>query len=161
MANVNQVLTSFRDELVFAGLVRRPPVPGTLPPMHVEPQDGAPGPGDLGRGVEDHPDLVVTLALSTTLGEARIDSYRRRVVLNVHYRAAGTVGLRRARGLDDAIGHRIVRRPDHGLAWVMGALGQRPTVVLSSGIWAGLGRVSATSDRGYHDLAKYVIEVEA
>jgi len=155
MADVNDVTTAFRQELVTAGLVRRPSTAGSLPPMHVEPVEGAPAPGER-EAPEDDATLAVTLRLSGELGEAPFDSYRRRVVLDVRYRSKTTAGLKRARVLDAAIRQRIVNRPDYGLGWIMGGT----VLVLSSTLFAGLGPIGSDPAQGYDELAKYALEVQ-
>lgn len=170
MADVNRILTAFRDELVAAGIVRKPSVAGDLPPMHVEPPGGAPAPGDLSEpkkpaddpaNVEHDAELVITVSLSGDLGEAPLDTYRRRSILDVRYRSRGTAGLQRARQVDDAIRRQIVTRPDYGLGWTMAAGQPSELEVLSTALWAGLGRIAATEASGYDELAKYMVEVKA
>jgi hypothetical protein len=161
MADVNEVLTAFREELVLAGLVRKPGTAGVLPPLHVEPQDGAPAPGDREAPEDDATrnadgkiiaGLVVTVGLSGDLGEAPGDSYRRRTVLDVRYRYVGTTGLKRARDLDEAIANRIVRRADYGIGYLL-ADGVAPVFVLQALIYSGLGVIGPGDE-----LAKYLIE---
>lgn len=159
MADVNEVLTAFRHELVGRGLARKPDEAGILPPAHIEPEDGAPAPGDR-EGVENDDKLVVTLT-GSDLGEAAGNGYRRRVIVDVRYRAKGTAGLKRGRELDAAIADLLVHNANYGLDYQLGAFAGRPGVrVLQALIYSGLGRISASAERGYDDLAKYLIEVE-
>lgn len=161
MATANQVLTALRNELVAAGIVRKPSAAGPLPPMHVEPDDGAPAPGER-EAPEDDATLVITLTLSGELGETVLDAYRRRVVVDVRYRSRSTAGLKRARDVDAAIRTRLVSgRPDYGLGWNLDENGAAPVFVLSSQVFAGLGRISATAASGYDEVAKYMLEVHA
>jgi hypothetical protein len=164
MPTANDVLTCLRQELVNAGLVRKAGVAGVLPPMHIEPVGGAPAPGER-PAPEDDAELVTTIDLSSTLGEAPFDAYRARFIVDVHYRSKGTDGLQRARTLDAAIRNRLVNRPDYGLGWVMGAGAPVPLagglLLLSSTLYGGLGPVSRDPGQGAHDLAKYAFEIRA
>ena len=167
MPDSNAILTTLRQELITAGLVRRPSDAGNpgLPPAHIEPVAGAPAPGER-EAPEDDAELVLTLNLSSELAELPFDSYRRRTVVDVHYRSVTTHGLQRARTLDAAVRRRLVDgRPDYGFGWTMGAGAPAPyaagVLVLSSSVYGGLGPVSRDPGQGAHDLAKYVIEVQA
>jgi len=40
------LLQSFRDHLILNSVCRKPSVPGTLPPMWLEPRNGVPAPGE-------------------------------------------------------------------------------------------------------------------
>jgi hypothetical protein len=157
MADVNQLATAIREELVAAGLVRRPDTVEDLPPLIIEPRGGAPAPGDR-DAPEDHPDLVVTLTFSGDISELPRDTYRRRSVFDVRYRSKGTAGLQRAHALDAAIRGHLVNRNDFGLGWTMGT--DHPVFILSSQMFAGLGRIGSTAE-GFDELAKYLFEVHA
>jgi hypothetical protein len=165
MADTNAVLTAFRAELITAGLVRRPSEAGAagVPPMHIEPVDGPPAPGER-EGIEDDPELVLTLDLSSEVAGAR--GYETALelvaIVDVHYRTVGagpgknpSAALRRARGLNAAITARLIRpATNYGIGFDLGGL-----LVLEVNEFAGYGRVSADRERGYHDLAKYVVKV--
>lgn len=164
MADSNDVLTCLRQELINAGFVRRPSVAGALPPAHIEPVDGPPAPGER-PAPEDDDTLVVTLDLSSELAEQAFDTYRRRAVIDVHYRSKGTAGLQAARRLDAAIRERLTGPPAYGFGWTLGAGAPAPLAagieVLAAAVWGGLGPVDRDPGQGAHDLAKYVIEVRA
>lgn len=167
MPDQNAILTALRDELVTQGLVRRANQAGpesstpAPPPCHVEPI-APPAPGER-EDPENDATLVVTLRLSTTLGELPFDAFRRRAVIDVVYRSKTTDGLKRARELDAAIVNALCNRPDYGLGWVMGSGGSSgsPVLVLSSSIYGGLGPVARDAGQGNTDVAKYVFEVKA
>lgn len=159
MPDSTRVLTALRNELVTAGLVRRPATAGALPPAFVEPEGGAPAPKER-EAPETDGELVVTLRLSGELGEAPFDAYRRRVVIDVIYRSSSNLGLITGRGLDAAIRRRLVERADYGIGYTLDAAGTHPTQVLQAGIFGGLGPVSDVAGVRT-ELAKYALEVLA
>lgn len=159
MTDANRLLTALRNELVTAGLVRRATVAGPLPPMHVEPRDGPPAPGER-EGNETLGNLVVTIRLSGTLAEGAFDSYRRRIVVDVFYRSTGTDGLKAGRTLDAAIVDRVIRRADYGQGYTLDAGGTMPTLVLEAAVFAGLGPLSEL-DGTRTETAKILMEVLA
>jgi hypothetical protein len=159
MTDANRLLTALRNELVTAGLVRRPSVVGAAPAMHIEPRDGPPAPGER-EAPETDGNLVVTLRLSGSLGEGAFGSYRRRVVVDLLYRSTGTDGLRAGRALDAAIVDRVVRRADYGAGYTLDAGGASPTLVLQSSVYAGLGPLSEIAGTRT-DIAKILLEVLA
>lgn len=164
MPDSTAVLTALRDELVARGLVRKPsdagaqsaPPTNGLPPCHVEP-NAPPAPGER-EAPEDDASLVVTIRLSSELGEEAF-AYRRRMVIDVIYRSLGTGALKRARALDAQIRSALVDgRPDYGLGWTMGTTS--PVDVLQSSVYGGLGPVSRDPAQGATDTAKYAFEVK-
>lgn len=159
MPNANTVLTATRNELVAAGLVRRPSVAGALPPLHVEPRDGPPAPGER-EAPELDAELVATLRLSGEVSEERFNAYRRRVVVDVIYRTRGTTGLRRGRELDAAVRARLVERGDYGLGYTLDAGGASPVLILQAGIFGGLSPLGESAGVRT-EMAKYMLEVLA
>lgn len=157
MPDPSAIATAIREELVAAGIVRRPDTAGPLPPLIVEPRDAAPGPGDR-DAPEDDATLIVTLKFSGDLAEGPLDTYRRRSVFDVRYRSKGTVGLKRARAVDAAIRTRLVGTSPNTLGFTMGTA--HPVIVLSSGVFGGLSHI-AGGPEGFDELAKYVFEVQA
>lgn len=160
----NDVLTALRQEAVNAGLVRKPATVSALPPMFIEPEGGAPAPGER-EGTENHATLMVTIELSSELAAPTFGAGTRTSIVAVHYRSKTTAGLQAARTLDDAIRSRVVGRPDYGLSWTMGAGAPAPLAaglyVLQAGVFAGLGPVSRDLGQGVHEVAKYSIETLA
>lgn len=141
MPDPNVTLTALRDELVAAGLVRRPGVAGPLPPLFVEPMGGPPAPGER-EGSEAGDDLVATLRHSGELAAGFAGSGRRTIIAELTYRSRGTPGLKAGRELDAAIREALVERADYGLGLTLGASGPRPVLVLQASVFAGLGPVS-------------------
>lgn len=159
MPDTSAVLTAFRDELRLADLVRRPGDAGPLPPAFVEPEGGAPAPGDR-EGNEGLGDVAVTLRLGSEAPEDPESRYRRRVTIDVIYRSRKTAGLKKARALDAAIRAAIVDRPDLGLGFMLGGGLGVGIFVLDTATFAGLSPVS--EDAGVRtDRASYLIETYA
>jgi hypothetical protein len=159
MPTVDDVLRAFRAELVAADLVRLPGVAGAEPPAHIEPLEGAPAPGER-EGVEDHPDITVTLQHGTDLAEP--DGYaaaaRRRTTIDVIYRARTASAFVAARAIDAAVRARLFRSAtNYGYGFELGL----PPVAIwvhEAGVWGGLGRLPSSKATGYRAVAKYLIE---
>lgn len=161
MPDTNDVLRAFRRELISAGLVRHPSVDAMPPPLVLEPEGGARSPGDR-NDVEDDPNLVITAVLGGDVAEGPTTAFRRRTVITVRYRSAGTTGLVSGRELDAAIRARVAGRLDYGLGWTMGETIDEPgIVVLSSAVFAGLSPIPREPGQGFDEAARYVFEVEA
>lgn len=152
------ILTALRNELVTAGLVRKPGNAGPLTPLHVA-EDVAPAPGDR-EPPETDANLVVTADLDVELGRPNFAASTRIIVIRFLYRSRKTAGLIRARRLDSAILDRIADRPDGGLGWIMDQGGAHPVFVHSSALYGGLGRVAMSEDGVIDHSARYVFEVQ-
>lgn len=159
MPDASAVLTAFRAELVEAELVRRPSeaTPAGAPPMHVEPREGAPAPGER-EGVEDDPGLVLSLFHGGDLAEDLFDTYRRRTVAEVRYRSATNADLRRAMALDAAVrAHFTGYERQYGTGFtIAGGL-----FVLSFGVLGGFGPISRSREAGFVNGSRFVLEVAA
>ncbi len=155
---VTRALTALRNELVTRGLVRKPSVAGALPPMHVEPLDGPPAPGDR-EAPEDDGALVATIRLGSTIAEdPGSASYRRRVAIDLILRSSSTTGLMAGRRLDAAINAFLTGQASYGIGVSLDAGGPYSTQVLQAYQYAGIGPVD--QDGGIHtDRASYVLEV--
>jgi hypothetical protein len=155
------VLTALRVDLIAAGLIRRPSEAGTLPPAHVEPAEGAPAPGER-EGIEDDPELVVTLMHSGDFGEEPQDSYRRRAIIDVRYRSRGGTGLRRAAMLDQAIRARLTGpERNYGRGYL---LADGSTYVHQAQQYGGFGPIDRALDGTtprFTNGAKYLLETLA
>lgn len=152
------VLTAFREELIAAGLVRRPSAAGAQPPAHIEPLEGAVAPGDR-SGVEDDGELVVSLFHSGDLSEATgyDAATRRRTVIDVRYRTPTNAGERRAMALDAGIRGRLIRpETNYGYGFELGTAGA--LWVAQAALWGGLGPISRGAGTGLDLVAKYLIE---
>lgn len=173
MADVNAILAAFRADLIAAGLVRRPsePEPVGAPPMHVEPVEGPPAPGER-EGVEDDPDLVLSLMHSGDLAEGTgyAAAAQRRTVLDVRYRSRTAGALQRAAALDATIRRHFTRpQRNYGYGFLMapdlivdeGQPTERSGAlwVQELGVWGGMGPVGRSRAAGYDHVAKYVVIV--
>lgn len=160
MPDIAATLTAFREHLIAADLVRRPSeATPDAPPCHIEPQDGAPAPGER-EGVEDDQALTVSL-FGTELGETNFDAgLRRRVLIELRYRPADNAALRTAEGLDTAIrGELIQPATSYGYGFELGTA----AVLLchQATLFAGLSTLSRGRDVAYDLTAKWLIEVPA
>jgi hypothetical protein len=161
------ILTVFRQELVNAALVRPPSVAGALPPMHVEPIDGAPAPGER-EGVEDNAALVTSIFYSGDV-TPEVFGTDRTAVIDVRYRSRDNAALRIAMGLDAAIRRRLTERlglgGEYGLGYVMGAGAPAPLAagafVRQASVFGAFSRLSSSKATGFDHIAKYAIEVDA
>lgn len=162
MTSVDYVLSALREELVDAGLVRRPSesIPAGVPPCHIEPVEGAPAPGER-EGIEDDAELVLSLFASGVLGEGAFDAgYRRRVVLDLRYRAASSAAYRRAMALDAAVVGWLIRpATNYGHGFTIGVAS--PLLVHEAAVFGGFGRLGSSREAGYDAVSKLLLEVPA
>lgn len=158
MADNAAILTAFREELIAAGLVRRPSEAGAGYPCHIEPRDGAPAPGER-EGVEDDAALVLSLFAGGELSEAGYDvAHRRRLVVDIRFRSATNAALRAAMALDAAIRERLIQPATHyGYGFPMGT--DAPVYVHAAALWAGFGPISRGRDAAFDHVAKWALEV--
>jgi hypothetical protein len=160
MPDDSAILSSFRAELLEAGLVRRPAdnPAGGLHPAHVERRGGTPAPGE-GEGNEVDAVLVIGIRASGDVTPANnyAAAQSRELVIDVIYRSAGNAGDRAAMALDAAIRARLIRpETNYGYGFIL-APATAPLVVHQAALFGGLGLVS--DDAGVVDrVAKYVIE---
>jgi hypothetical protein len=82
------ILSAVRDHLFAKGIVRKPTVPGSLPPMWVEPMQGLRGPKKPGEPAttEDSTDLVLGAFLTGGIAPGRFESWWRQPIIDVRYR---------------------------------------------------------------------------
>lgn len=159
MADAAEILTAFREDLIELELVRRPSEAGPRPPMHVEPVEGAPGPGER-EGIEDDAGLVVSLFNGGELGEGTgyEAAIRRRQVVDVRYRGKDNAAVRRIFALDAAIRASLVTPArNYGYGFELGTAA--PVFVHQAAVWGGLGPLGRGRDTGFDFVAKYLLEV--
>lgn len=161
MPSPTDVLAALRVDFIEAGLVRRPSEAGVAPPMHIEPAEGAPAPLER-EGVEDDPELVLSLMHSGDFGEVPEDSYRRRAIIDVRYRSRGNAGLRRAAALDQAIRARLTSADrNYGRGFM---LADGLTFVHEAQQYGGFGPIDRGRDGPtpvFTNGAKYMVETLA
>lgn len=155
-----RVLSAVRNELVTAGIVRKPGVAGVLVPLHVDPEGGAPGPGERPSPEADG-NVVATVRLSSEAPRGLGERYRRIYVLDFLYRSDTTGGLQRARQLHELIVRHLVDRTEPGLGATLDAAGPASTSMLSSSVFAGLGPLDDGANGTRTDIAKIAVEVLA
>ena len=160
MADVNRILAAFRADLIAAELVRRPSEgPAGRPPMHVEPIEGPPAPGER-EGGEDHATLVLSLIHAGDLTPAdNFDARLGRVaILDVRYRAKTSAALRDAAALDAAIVARMLApERNYGYGFVLADGTDAALAVQSVGVFGGFSPVSRSKSTGYDHVAKYAV----
>ena len=86
MADASDLLEQLRAHLIAEGIARHPDAGGPLPPLWIQPEGGAPAPGDK-SGVQNHADLVVTAQFTGGLAAPRYASDRRRDTVDFWLRA--------------------------------------------------------------------------
>lgn len=157
MPDQSAILAAFREELVTANLVRKPSSAGALPPLHIEPRGGAPAPGER-EGIEDDANLVLSLFASGELSEDNFDAVtRRRLVIDVRYRAASSAAERSAMALDAAIRGLLIR-PDtnYGFGFELGSASL--IFVHQAALFGGLGPIERGEGLPFTLGAKWMIE---
>lgn len=158
MTGSTKVLSALQADLIGAGLVRKPGIVGTLPPLHVEPDDGPLSPGDT-EDQETSGLLVVTARLSTTAPSVA-GTYVRKFVIDLVYRSITTKGLIQARRLDDAIYQRLIETAGYGTGVMLNEGGPDQTFCLSIENIAGLGDLG-NDDEVRVQQTKYLVEVNS
>lgn len=117
------LLTALRTHLAAEGIVR-PKValgPADLPPLHLERDGGVPAPGEGQNPAERHPTLVLGARVTGGIPPRRYESWQRRKIVDVTFRAkgaSGTSAAATARPVDEAIAAVLVDRRD----WMMDGL---------------------------------------
>lgn len=169
MADDSAILTAFREELLLAGLVRRPGDAGPLHPAHVERHGGTPAPGE-GEGNEVDNVLTIGIRSSGELAEANgyDAAQRRRLVIDVLYRPASSAATRALMAIDAGIRARLFRpQTNYGYGFMLGggtpiAGGgvTAPLFVHQAALWGGLGKLGAGAGQTDDHIAKYLIECQ-
>lgn len=157
----NELLTAIRRHLIDADIVRSPATADPdLRPCFVEPVNGAPAPGER-EGTEDDALAMLSISLSTTLGELPFDTYRRRFSIDFRYRSRGTAGLKAARALDAAIRAELIGRDDYAFGYVLAEGTADALLILSASEWSPLSKLQTDPNGGQTDIAKIVFEIPA
>jgi hypothetical protein len=157
--DTDDVLIAFREELVATGRFRKASIAGgaAVYPIHVEPQEGPPAPGER-EAPEDNADLVVSLMLSTTAGEAPFDSaWRHRPIIDVRFRSKGPA-VRTVFELEKVIRARLIRpETNYGHGFVLGTAA--PIFCQQATLFGGLSPIGRSRAAGYDHVAKWMLEV--
>jgi hypothetical protein len=148
MPNQAQLLDAFRKELIALDLVRRPPVAGSEYPLFVEPEGGAPAPGER-EGTEDNADMILTAKSGGDIPSAAFSGFIREATIDLYLRAAKGKAMLPMQ-LEPQINAAIVDK----WAWTMGGL-----YVLESGLYAGLQEVRNAPGDGTTWSVKYRFQI--
>lgn len=119
----DELLTALRTHLADQGIVRKPSVAGAAPPMWLEPRRGVPAPGEGSVPVEVGADLVVGAFIATGIPPRPYESWQRRPVVDIRFRARRAEF---AHQLDATIRAALIDRR----GWMLG-----PLRVLESQVW--------------------------
>lgn len=147
MPNNAQILSAFRQELVDRSLVRKPPSAGSAPPMFIEPEGGAPAPGEK-SGVENDAELILTVKSGGDIPSPTYSGFIRDTTIDCYFRAARGKAMRPMQ-LEPVINAAIVDQ----WAWTMGGI-----YVLESSLYSGLQEVRLAEGDGTTWVAKYRIQ---
>lgn len=160
MADSREILTAFRQHMVDAGLVRKPPdVDPGRHPMFVEPADGpwGPGPQEGLKPVEQDPLLAVSIFWGTGIPAGEADGYQLAGTIDVRFRSAGAAGAQAASALAAAMRAQLFEpngQRKHG--WVMGGL-----YVYTTGETSGFTRLASSRAEGFDDVWKAYVETRS
>lgn len=108
------LLTALRAYLAAEGVVRATVAggPADTPPLHLEPRDGVPAPGE---GTSSHATTVLGAYVTGGIAAKRYESWQRRVIVDLRYRVTSSP---LAKASDDEIRHLLVDRR----GWTMAGL---------------------------------------
>ena len=159
MADASAVLSALRQELVDGALVRPPSVAGILAPMHIQPVEGPPAPGER-KAPEDDPGLVLSIFEGGRYAEGPFDAVvRARFNIDLRSRAKTNGDLRRAMALEAAIVGRLIRpATNYGYGFTLAAGGTAPLFCQEAAA-AGGGPVSSGRGVGFDRVLKIMLEV--
>lgn len=139
------LLTYLRDHLIAEGLVRRPSVSGTTPPMWLEPRHGTPAPGEGENATEIGPTTVVGAYLTGGIPPRPYMAMLRRDTVDVWLRSQrAPLNFE----LEVAVRAAVIDRR----GWVMAGL-----PVVESLLWRPLQRLES-SDQGYTHIFSLLFE---
>lgn len=139
------LLDHLRDYLVGLDIVRYPRLPGSLPPMWLEPKAGAPAPGEGRNEVERGPDATVSAFLTGGIPQQPYESFWRRDTVDIWLR---TTTAPIAFDLDARLRAVLSDQRNFNMA------GER---IISSEQWRALQRLGS-DEQGYTFIVSYLIE---
>jgi hypothetical protein len=142
-----RLLSALRDHLVTQGVVRKPSVPGSLPPMWVEPTLGTPAPGEGNDPVAIGADLVLGAYLTGGFAPPAYSTLRKPIV-DIRIRSAKDMAYL-AEDVELAITPLIRNQRD----WTMGGL-----YVVESEQHRPLQRLGSDA-QGYEHVVAYWFEL--
>jgi hypothetical protein len=142
-----RLLAAMRDHLIAQGIVRKPSVVGSAPPLWVEPALGTPAPGE-GQGVEVGDELVLASFLTGGIAPDPYGSWHRQVIVDMRLRAKRDRPYL-AEDVELAITKALIDRRD----WMMAGL-----YVVESEQWRALQRLGS-DEQGYEYVCAYTFEL--
>lgn len=150
-----KLLLALQRDLSDAGLTRKPAVAGTVPPLWVEPADGAPEPGTK-SGVEDDPNTVLSMFYS---GGVVGQGWERQVTVDVWMRAKANTPMLRAMDVDEDIRDRILPAGElvdgERMNFKLAPGAPEELLVISARQWRELQRLGSSSGQGYTFVSSY------
>lgn len=146
-----RLLSALRDHLVTHGVVRKPSVAGSLPPMWLEPALGVPAPGEGDNAVEIGQDLVLGAYLTGGFAPAAYSTLRKPIV-DIRIRTAKDKAYL-AEDVELALTPLVRDRRD----WTMGTAPNQMYVVESQQ-WRALQRLGSDA-QGYEHVTAYWFEL--
>jgi hypothetical protein len=84
---VSELLDALRDELIAAGLARKPSIAGATPPLWLEPRDGVPAPGEGDNPAAVGDPLVLAAFLTGGIPRQAYAKMLRRDIVDIWLRA--------------------------------------------------------------------------
>jgi hypothetical protein len=149
-----RLLNALRDELISAGLVRKPAIAGPLPPMWLARKMGTPGPGEGANPVEVGDTLVANAYMTGGLAPPAFGQWA--TYPNVELRLRSSDGYQ-AEDLEAAITLRLLTRWAGGLSTAPPLLGGSLSVVeVQQAIPLQL---LSSGDQGFEHMTTYAFEL--
>jgi hypothetical protein len=142
---VPDVLSALRDHLIAQGIVRKPSVAGSAPPLWIEPKDGVPAPGE-GAGTEVGSDLVLGAYYVNEIAPGRFESWWEKPIIELRLRARVVPPVKVT---ERAISKALIDKVD----WTMSGL-----YVNESELFNGLHRLGS-DDQSYDFGVSYVFQL--
>jgi hypothetical protein len=138
------LLSALRDHLIGQGIVRKPSIAGSPPPLWLEPQQGVKEPG-TGDPPETDPELHLGAFLTGGIAPRRFESWWRQPILDIRFRGKGRLAVQRIQETELAISKALIDRVD----WTMSGL-----YVVECEQWRPLQRLGS-DEQGYEYVASY------
>jgi hypothetical protein len=148
MADPN-LLSELRNHLVAQGIVRKPSVPGALPPLWLEPQLGVPAPGEGASTTEVGPTLVVGAFLTGGVPTVPYGSFIRKPIVDFQFRSKGLGSPSDIELVELSIAKAIIDKRD----FMMGVMH-----VIECQQWRALQRIGSSA-QGYDFVSSYWFEL--
>lgn len=139
------LLSALRDYLVAQGIVRKPSVAGSLPPLWLEPQTGTPAPGEGNNPTEVGSDLVLGAFLTGGIAPARFESWWRQPIVDIRLRGKSVQTIQ---STELAMSKALIDKVD----WTMGGL-----YLVEAEQWRALQRLGS-DEQGFEFVVSYIFQ---